>query len=286
MRCLAPGRAFCWRFWSAVAVWFFSAHGWLLYYGDAEAHLNIGAPHSGFANPGLRPVRHGLAAAAACADAAVRALSTRCGAAASPGSFLPPPALWREGCFCSPPCAASSDSIPRPRCRRGAVRAQSQHALPAIHPHGRGMFFGCLMALLYCTVRFRETQGWGAQCRRGRRAAALAPLTRYEGWFLIPFVAAYFLWAAHPPWFVPSGWAGARGALRCAALLGGGLAGSALLAGAQLVVDRRRARFLPRARTRPPPSKAASPIPGTAIGDAAFYYYRAAVRLSPGPACR
>src|SRR5579872_3453481 len=26
---------------SAAAVWFFYAHGWLLYYGDAEAHLNI-----------------------------------------------------------------------------------------------------------------------------------------------------------------------------------------------------------------------------------------------------
>ena len=26
--------------WSAGAVWFFYAHGWLLYYGDAEAHLN------------------------------------------------------------------------------------------------------------------------------------------------------------------------------------------------------------------------------------------------------
>src|ERR1035441_6979889 len=26
---------------SAGAVWFFSSRGWLLYYGDAEAHLNI-----------------------------------------------------------------------------------------------------------------------------------------------------------------------------------------------------------------------------------------------------
>jgi hypothetical protein len=27
--------------WSAAAVWFFYSRGWLLYYGDAEAHLNI-----------------------------------------------------------------------------------------------------------------------------------------------------------------------------------------------------------------------------------------------------
>src|SRR5258708_4237967 len=26
---------------SAAAVWFFYSHGWLLYYGDSEAHLNI-----------------------------------------------------------------------------------------------------------------------------------------------------------------------------------------------------------------------------------------------------
>src|ERR1039458_8063175 len=27
--------------WSAAAVWFFYSRGWLVYYGDAEAHLNI-----------------------------------------------------------------------------------------------------------------------------------------------------------------------------------------------------------------------------------------------------
>ena len=27
--------------WSAFAVWFFFSRGWLLYYGDAEAHMNI-----------------------------------------------------------------------------------------------------------------------------------------------------------------------------------------------------------------------------------------------------
>ena len=26
---------------SATAIWFFFSHGWLLYYGDSEAHLNI-----------------------------------------------------------------------------------------------------------------------------------------------------------------------------------------------------------------------------------------------------
>jgi hypothetical protein len=53
----------------------------------------------------------------------------------------------------------------------------------------------CLFALLYFTVRFRETQGWGALL--GASIAALAgTLTRYEAWFLLPFVALYFLIAA------------------------------------------------------------------------------------------
>jgi hypothetical protein len=57
------------------------------------------------------------------------------------------------------------------------------------------VFAACLMALLYCTVWFRERQGWLAVIGAGL-AACLGALTRYEGWFVIPFVAAYFLWAA------------------------------------------------------------------------------------------
>jgi hypothetical protein len=44
-------------------------------------------------------------------------------------------------------------------------------------------------------VRFRETQGWGAAAGAGIAACA-GTLTRYEGWFLIPFAALYFLCAA------------------------------------------------------------------------------------------
>jgi Dolichyl-phosphate-mannose-protein mannosyltransferase len=57
------------------------------------------------------------------------------------------------------------------------------------------VFAACLMALLYCTVWFRDRQTWLAVIGAGL-AASLGALTRYEGWFVIPFVAAYFLWAA------------------------------------------------------------------------------------------
>ncbi len=52
------------------------------------------------------------------------------------------------------------------------------------------MFFASLFGLLYFTVRFRETRGWGALL--GASLAAFAgTLTRYEAWFLLPFVAVY-----------------------------------------------------------------------------------------------
>jgi hypothetical protein len=51
------------------------------------------------------------------------------------------------------------------------------------------------MALLYFTVRFRETQGTLSLAGAGLAACA-ATLVRYEGWFLIPFAVAYVLLAA------------------------------------------------------------------------------------------
>ncbi len=49
-----------------------------------------------------------------------------------------------------------------------------------------------LMALLYFTVVFRETQSFAAVIGAGVASIA-ASLARYEGWFVIPFVAIYFL---------------------------------------------------------------------------------------------
>src|SRR5580704_14481074 len=57
-------------------------------------------------------------------------------------------------------------------------------------PMSEAVFFASLFALLYFTVRFRETRGWGALL--GASLAAFAgTLTRYEMWFLLPFVAIY-----------------------------------------------------------------------------------------------
>jgi hypothetical protein len=57
-------------------------------------------------------------------------------------------------------------------------------------PMTEPLFFAALFALLYFTVRFQATQGWGALIGAGLAGFAAA-LTRYEAWFLLPFAAAY-----------------------------------------------------------------------------------------------
>src|SRR5206468_4205957 len=59
-------------------------------------------------------------------------------------------------------------------------------------PMTEPLLYASLFALLYFTVRFGDTQGWGAAIGAGLAAFA-GSLTRYEMWFLLPFVALYIL---------------------------------------------------------------------------------------------
>jgi len=179
---------------SAAAVWVGWARGWLLYYGDAEAHLNIARRIVDSQTPGYDqvgtvwlPLPHWLMLPFARSDACWHS-----GLAAS----LPPAVCFvLAGAFLF---AAARRFFQSPAAGLTAT------ALFALNPNllylqSTGMteavFFAALMAVLYFTVRFRDTQGWGAVAGAGIAACA-GTLTRYEGWFLIPFVAAYFLIAA------------------------------------------------------------------------------------------
>ena len=62
-------------------------------------------------------------------------------------------------------------------------------------PMTEPLMLASLAALLYTTVRFRETQSMGAVIAAALAALA-GTLTRYEGWFLIPFATLYFLVAS------------------------------------------------------------------------------------------
>ncbi|MGA2136170.1 MAG: glycosyltransferase family 39 protein [Bryobacteraceae bacterium] len=180
--------------WSAAWIWFFYSHGWLAYYGDAEAHLNIARQILDSRTPGYDqigsvwlPLPHVLIMLFARYDALWR--TALAASIVSGASFV------LAGCFLY--AAAFRVSASRP----AAIAAA---ALFATNPNAlylqstamtEPLFMACLLALLYFTVRFRDTQSWLAVC--GAALAALCgTLTRYDGWFLLPFVTLFFVCAA------------------------------------------------------------------------------------------
>ena len=166
--------------------------GWTLYYGDAEAHLDIARRIIDSRKPGYDqigtvwlPLPHVLML-----------------------PFVRNDRLWRSGwpgaipssaCFV---CAGMFPlrGHPTPRGRivgrcpgvAGAAGSQSESFVLASHSYDRDGSSGGLMALLYFTVLFRETQSFAAVIGAGVASIA-ASLARYEGWVVIPFVAIYFL---------------------------------------------------------------------------------------------
>jgi 4-amino-4-deoxy-L-arabinose transferase-like glycosyltransferase len=179
---------------SAAAVRFVYQRGYILYYGDAVAHLNTARRITDSRTPGLDqlgtvwlPLPHLLMVPLAKDNR-----------------------LWQTGLAGAIPSAvcfvlagaflfAAAKSVFSSRAA-GAAAA----ALLALNPNllylqstpmTEPIFLACLMAILYCTVRFRATQSLSMAVGAGLAALA-GTLTRYEGWFLIPFVALYFLFAA------------------------------------------------------------------------------------------
>ena len=97
-------------------------------------------------------------------------------------------------------------------------------------PMTEAMFAAALAALLWATVWFRDSQSvWAVLAAAA--ASNAASLTRYEGWFLIPFVALYLLIDRAPE--IPR-----------AGLCRPGRAGPAGVAGAQSVLLFERAGIL------------------------------------------
>ena len=66
-------------------------------------------------------------------------------------------------------------------------------------PMTEPVFLLALSALLWSTLWFRDSQS-ALAILAAAAASNAASLTRYEGWFLIPFVALYFLWIARRKW--------------------------------------------------------------------------------------
>lgn len=175
---------------SAVLSWV-QAKGWVILYGDAEAHLNIARRIVDSRTPGYDqtgtvwlPLPHWLMLPLVRHDA-----------------------LWRNGLAGALPAAAgfvAAGAFFYAACRvvfGARPLALAALALLALNPNllymqstamTEPVWLATLTALLYFTERFRARPS--ARFAAAAGAASLAgSLTRYEGWFLIPFVTAYLL---------------------------------------------------------------------------------------------
>lgn len=175
----------------AMAVAYFWRQGATLYSGDAEAHLNIARRVIDSRTPGWGqlgttwlPLPHILMLPLVRIDA-----------------------LWMTGLaggISSAICMAAACTLLFASLRKilrsdlGAATGTSLFLfnpntlyLGAI-PMSEATFFASFFGLLFFTLRFAETLGWGSLAGAGCSAFA-GSLTRYEGWFLLPF-AALFIW--------------------------------------------------------------------------------------------
>jgi hypothetical protein len=174
---------------SAAALQFCLARGYLLYYGDAEAHLNIARRVFDSRTPGAEqlgtvwlPLPHLLMLPLVRHDA-----------------------LWRTGLAGALPSAAAfvvAGAFLFAAVRRlfGLAAACAATGILATNPNllylqstpmTEALFLASLCALLYFMVVYRDNHALWAPAAAGVAGCAGA-LIRYESWFLLPFAAAYF----------------------------------------------------------------------------------------------
>ena len=163
---------------AVAAAWFYRA-GVTLYSGDAEAHLNIARRVVDSRTPGLAqlgttwlPLPHLIMI-----------------------PFVRNDGLWKTGLAGVIPAAAAmalAGVFLFAAVRRlfgSTVAATAATAVFLLNPNilylgsipmSEPYFFAAIFALLYFTVRFDETKGWGTLAGAGIAAGAAA-MTRYEG---------------------------------------------------------------------------------------------------------
>jgi len=177
-----------------AAAWWCFERGYTLYFGDAEAHLNIARRVLDSRTPGpyqigtvWLPLPHAVLIPFAMGDS-----------------------WWRSGLagvFPSVACFVLAGAFLFAAARRiyasfGAALATA--LLFALNPNilylqatpmTELLFLASLAAMLWATLWFRDTQSVAA-ILIAAAASNAASLTRYEGWFLIPFVSLYLLFVA------------------------------------------------------------------------------------------
>ncbi len=179
---------------SALACFVVQRNGWTLYYGDAEAHLEIARRIVDSKTPGWGqigavwlPLPHLLMLPLVWND-----FMWRTGLAGTIPSAL---FFVAGGTFLFLAARSVFQSTPAALVTTGVFALNPNILYLQATPMTESIFYGSLMALFYFTVLFGRTQSRGAIV--GAAVATIAAtLTRYEGWFLIPFVALYFFFGA------------------------------------------------------------------------------------------
>ena len=183
---------------SGAAAWWCFARGYTLYYGDAEAHLNIARRVLDSRTPGGEqlgtvwlPLPHVL-----MIPFVMRAASNNAAWTSGTGGVIPVAACFvLAGTFLFA-AARRLYASTAAGCTAAMLFALNPNMLylqstPMTEP----VFAAALAALLWATVRYRESPSAAALLAMAAASNAAA-LTRYEGWFLIPFVAVYVLIAS------------------------------------------------------------------------------------------
>jgi len=183
---------------SILAACFCFTHGYTLYYGDAEAHLNIARRILDSRTPGPEqigtvwlPLPHLLMIPFVMHDAWWR--SGLAGVIPSAICFV------LAGTFLFAAALRAYSSI----FAAWVVTLLFGLNLNILYlqstPMTESLFLASLAALLWATVWFRDSQSVFAVIAAAVASNA-ASLTRYEGWFLIPFVCLYFLAVSQRKW--------------------------------------------------------------------------------------
>lgn len=183
---------------SCVAASYVYRHGYTLYYGDAEAHLNIARRVVDSRTPGPEqlgtvwlPLPHLLMLPFVRSDRLWK--TGLAGVMPSAASFvLAGLALFASArrAFASMPAGIASVLL-----FAGNLNLLYLQSTPMTE----GLFLAALAVLLWATLWFRDTGSPWAIAIAGMAATAGA-LTRYEGWFLIPFVFLYLFCIARNKW--------------------------------------------------------------------------------------
>jgi hypothetical protein len=183
---------------SATASWWCLQKGYILYFGDAEAHLNIArrildsrTPGPEQIGTGWLPLPHVLMIPFVARDSWWR--SGLAGTIPSSACFV------LAGTFLFAVARRVFASNPAALCSTMLFALNPNMLYLQATPMTEPLFLASVAALLWATLWFRDSQSLLALLAAAIASNA-ASLTRYEGWFLIPFVSLYLLLVAKRKW--------------------------------------------------------------------------------------